>query len=965
MLQLLHPRPLGLELGVGHLGRGQDVVDEAVPVEFCPQPVQPLPGEAGVRIGGEPEAEPELGVVLEERVRPGRAAAGAVLRPRRRRQVAAVDRRAAGRVCHHQALAEELGEELHVGRLAAAGAGAGELEERLEELGAANARVVDAGAVVHRQRLEERDPLALAGHDRLARLQVDGLPRRRRRVLHRAGLDAQCAAGAVLDVDLEREAGVGQAARLEHRREEPGGRGLEPLRLVEPRPDHAVRAHEATAPALDARVGIPHRHEVGDVPLLVGGRAARVRAVDRKRAHRELVAAAGQHRPGHLADELGRPVRDGRAHVVLGGQAARQLDPMEGRERAVHGGVVSLDHLGSAAGVGVLDRVLDPGDGIVAGKDAREREEARLKDGVRAAGEPRFPGDAAGVDRVHLDALREHLLLDRERQGVPHRIRWLRAVEEQGRAGGGAAEDVDRPEEAELMAADEPGTGHEVGRLDRLVAEAQVRDRLRARLLRVVDEVALGREAGVTEDLDRVLVGADGAVGAETEEHRPHRPGRLDVELGADGDARPADVVADADGEPPPRPLAAQLLQDARHHRRGELLRGEPVAAAGHERQVARPARMRLAERRDDVEEERLALRARLLGAVEHGDPAHRRRKRSQELRRREGPHEPQLDDADPLAAGDQSLDGAPRRDGARAGQDEDALGLWVAVVGDQAVAPPDPARQGVHRLLDDRRRVRVERVHGLARLEVGVRVLGGATDERPVGRERPAAMGVDELLGDERAQVVVGERLDRVQLVRRPKAVEEVDERDPRAQRRRLGDERQVVGLLDGVGGQKREPGAAGGHHVGVVAEDREPLGRERPGGDVEDRRRELPRDLEHVGEHEEQALRCREGRRKRARLERAVKRAGRAALALHLDDGRHRPPHVRPPFARPLVGQLGHRRGGRDRVDAADLVQAVCDRGRSLVAVHDHPHSTSLTMSIACTGHWSKQARQPVQRS
>ena len=54
----------------------------------------------------------------------------------RRRQVAAVDRRAAGGVADQQPVAEELGQQLDVRRLAAAGAGAGVLEQRLQELGA-------------------------------------------------------------------------------------------------------------------------------------------------------------------------------------------------------------------------------------------------------------------------------------------------------------------------------------------------------------------------------------------------------------------------------------------------------------------------------------------------------------------------------------------------------------------------------------------------------------------------------------------------------------------------------------------------------------------------------------------------------------------------------------------------------------------------------------------------------------
>ena len=88
-------------------------------------------GVRGLRVDGQPHAEAELGVVLEQRVGPGRAAAVAVRASRRRRQVAAVDRRAAGGVGDQQPVAEELGQQLEVRRLAAAGAGAGELEQRL------------------------------------------------------------------------------------------------------------------------------------------------------------------------------------------------------------------------------------------------------------------------------------------------------------------------------------------------------------------------------------------------------------------------------------------------------------------------------------------------------------------------------------------------------------------------------------------------------------------------------------------------------------------------------------------------------------------------------------------------------------------------------------------------------------------------------------------------------------------
>ena len=129
----------------------------------------------------------------------------ALTRPRRRRQVGAVDRRAAGRVGDDHPVAEELADELDVRRLAAAAAGAGELEQRLEHLRALD-RVV-------RQRVRSsagstgRSPSSAArrrgGRRRgsmLIALWLDvGL------ALGRADVDAHAAAGAVVGRDLDRQ----------------------------------------------------------------------------------------------------------------------------------------------------------------------------------------------------------------------------------------------------------------------------------------------------------------------------------------------------------------------------------------------------------------------------------------------------------------------------------------------------------------------------------------------------------------------------------------------------------------------------------------------------------------------------------------------------------------------------------------------------------------------------------------
>ncbi len=82
-------------------------------------------------------------------------------------------------------------------------------------------------------------------------------------------------------------------------------------------------------------------------------------------------------------------------------------------------------------------------------------------------------------------------------------------------------------EQPEVVARDEVGVVDQVGRANRLRPEAQMRHGDRPGLLGVVDEVALREQVGVlTDDLDRALVGADGSVGSEPDEHGLHLAGR-------------------------------------------------------------------------------------------------------------------------------------------------------------------------------------------------------------------------------------------------------------------------------------------------------------------------------------------------------------------------------------------------------------------------------------------------------
>ena len=141
-------------------------------------------------------------------------------------------------------------------------------------------------------------------------------------------------------------------------------------------------------------------------------------------------------------------------------------------------------------------------------------------------------------------------------------------------------------------------------------------------------------------------------------------------------------------------------------------------------------------------------------------------------------------------------------------------------------------------------------------------------------------------LLVDHGAHDVVRHDLDLGDFVRGAETVEEMQEWNARFEGGGMGDEGEVLRFLHRSRAEHRPTGRARGHHVAVIAEDRQCLCGQRSRSDMKYRRRQFAGDFVHVRNHQQQTLRGSEGAAERAGLERAMDRAGRAAFALHLDD-------------------------------------------------------------------------------
>ena len=767
-----------------------------------------------------------------------------------------------------------------------------------------------------------------------------------------------------------------------------------------------MRAHDAALAALEAQVRVPDRHFDGDVAFFEARRARRKRAVHRHVADGNGVAAPSHDLAGDLAHEQRRVGRhDGRDGVARA-HAIGHTHLAQAGQCGIDRREVELHQVAALGAIGLLDGVLDLRNGLVGRQHLRQMEEAGLQDGVGAHAQAGAHGDVGGVDHPELELAIDQRLLHFARQMVPDLVGAIGAVEQKGAAGPGLAQHVDAAQEVELVAGDEMRLADQVGRGDRLVAEAQVRGGFGAGLVRVVVEVGLRIAPGnATQDLHAVLVGAHRAVGAQAVEQAAHGARGLDVQLGVIRQAGVAHVVVDAHGETVARLLARGLVEHRLGHAGVEVLGRQPVAPADHARHAGAPAGGHgLRQHANDVGVQRLHRRAGLLGAVQHGDAAHAGRQRGQKGIDREGAIQQDLHGADLLLGVLRVQPGGrlAHHLGARAHADHHALGVGWPVVAHQRIAAPGQLGKAVHGLLHHAGHARVERVAGLARLEVGVGVLPGAADDRVFGAERTQPVLAHQTFVDHRADLFVRNQRHAVVLVRGAKAVGVVDDGHAPGQRGGLCDQRQVVALLHRRRAQDGKAGAARGHDVLVVAEDRRGRRGQRARRDVEHGGCEFARDLVHVGQHQHQPLRCGERRGQRAGLQRAVHAAGGAALGLHLLHHRDLAPEVALPGGRPGVGQLGHHRGWRDRIDRADFVDAVGDPGDGGVAVHGfkrdggrhgvlhslgRAHGRTLkragatgsprlpmgsvaaagsgTISMAWQGHCSKQIAQPVHSS
>ena len=213
-----------------------------------------------------------------------------------------------------------------------------------------------------------------------------------------------------------------------------------------------------------------------------------------------------------------------------------------------------------------------------------------------------------------------------------------------------------------------------------------MRDGRGTRLLRIVNKIPLSVEIGfLAHDLDGVLVRAHRAVRAEAIEHAAHHAlVRVGAEIFIPIQAGMAEVVVDADREMVFRLVLPQFIEHAPDHARREFLGRESIATAHHARHPGEPARSAhkgLADRRHHILVERLPVRTRFLGPVQHGDAFRRGGNDLEQCVRCERAEQTHLHHAGFFAMMIEVVDHFIHRLGAGTHQHDHAIGIRRAVI--------------------------------------------------------------------------------------------------------------------------------------------------------------------------------------------------------------------------------------------------------------------------------------------
>ena len=246
---------------------------------------------------------------------------------------------------------------------------------------------------------------------------------------------------------------------------------------------------------------------------------------------------------------------------------------------------------------------------------------------------------------------------------------------------------------------------------------------------------------------------------------------------------------------------------------------------------------------------------------------------------------------------------------GSRAHDDDDIFCILSAVIIEQMIFTAGQLADFAHVILYDFRQSIVIGVNSLTSLEVNIRVLCGAADNRIIRVQTAFTECIYRILIQQLFKISIIHNLNLLDFMGGTEAVEEVQERYATFDSTQMCYACQIHNLLYAAFSQQCEAGLTGSHNVLVVTEDRQRACCQCTCGNVENCGQQLAGHFIHIRNHQKQALRCGVGSSQRTCLQRAVNCAGGTCLGLHFHQLNGLPENVLFALGSPFIDNLSHR--------------------------------------------------------
>ena len=614
-----------------------------------------------------------------------------------------------------------------------------------------------------------------------------------------------------------------------------------------------MRADVCTLVTLDTVINLPLGNIHCDTALLVSSRTVVPRTVltTEERTYGQQVALQSVDRIDDLLYELGtRRINHSLRSLNLDcSPLSGNLNLLNSRTTGINCCVVHIDDILALLAVRLLNSLLHLFNRLLERNHVCDLEECTLHNGVGAVAQTQLSSDLGCVDDIEVNVVLSQINLHCVGQRCASGCSVVHRVQKERTALLQALQNVILIDIRRNVASHEIGRSYQIGRSDRVVAKTQVRRGVTARLLRVIREVCLAILVGrATDDLDRVLVGTNRTVSTQTEEQCLERTLLSQRDLLTYGQRSERNVINDTYGELILRLGSSQILINCQHLCGGCILRRQTVATTDDHR-----TRLAVVECVLNIEVERLACCARLLGAVEYADTLHALGHHVEHILRREGTIEVNGDNTHLLALLVEVINNLLQGLGNRTHRYNNLLSVLSTVVGEGLVLTTGDLRDLLHRVGNHIGDCDVETVCSLTGLEIDIGVLSRTAGYGVLGIECACAELSQSLTIEQRSQTSLVDEFDLLNLVRGAETIEEVQERHTRLDSHDVSHTSQVHNLLNRRCCQHCEAGLAGRHHVLMVAEDRQRLGRQCASRNVEYTRQQLTGDFVHIGDHQQ----------------------------------------------------------------------------------------------------------------